>query len=171
MDPHTDTGPALYTHTERERERVCTEFERERVYYRWLGGRATSSLGSRRAPGAAPPETSAAAAPRPPRPGPRWMGLLLSRLRRRPAAPSDKDRMAAQDFVDRKVRDNKVIVFSKSYCPYCKKAKQALLSLLAPEQFDVEEVRPPPLPPLPLSPPFADREAAFFPSCVLPVGN
>lgn len=32
----------------------------------------------------------------------------------------------AQKFVDDKVAQNKVMVFSKSYCPFCKMAKEAL---------------------------------------------
>ena len=32
----------------------------------------------------------------------------------------------AQKFVDEKVANNKVMVFSKSYCPYCKMAKDVL---------------------------------------------
>lgn len=32
----------------------------------------------------------------------------------------------AQQFVDEKVKNNKVMVFSKSYCPFCKMAKDAL---------------------------------------------
>ena len=32
----------------------------------------------------------------------------------------------AQAYVDDKVKNNKVMVFSKSYCPYCKMAKDAL---------------------------------------------
>jgi glutaredoxin len=39
-----------------------------------------------------------------------------------------------------KVANNKVVVFSKSYCPYSTKAKQALLSLLQPQQLLVVEV-------------------------------
>ena len=31
-------------------------------------------------------------------------------------------------FVELQVKDNKVVVFSKTYCPYCKKAKEALSS-------------------------------------------
>ena len=34
----------------------------------------------------------------------------------------------AQAYVDGKVQNNKVMVFSKSYCPYCKMAKDALNS-------------------------------------------
>ncbi|KAJ1349405.1 Protein CBR-glrx-10 [Parelaphostrongylus tenuis] len=32
----------------------------------------------------------------------------------------------AKDFVDRLINSRKVVVFSKSYCPYCHKAKAAL---------------------------------------------
>ena len=32
----------------------------------------------------------------------------------------------AQKYVDDKVANNKVMVFSKSYCPYCKMAKDVL---------------------------------------------
>jgi len=35
---------------------------------------------------------------------------------------------AAKEFVDVAIRDNKVVVFSKTYCPYCSKAKTALKS-------------------------------------------
>nr|XP_054764858.1 uncharacterized protein LOC129271558 [Lytechinus pictus]XP_054764860.1 uncharacterized protein LOC129271560 [Lytechinus pictus] len=34
----------------------------------------------------------------------------------------------AQAFVDAAIRDNKVVMFSKTYCPYCKMAKSALNS-------------------------------------------
>lgn len=34
--------------------------------------------------------------------------------------------MAAKELVDKAIADNKVAVFSKSYCPYCKMAKSAL---------------------------------------------
>ncbi|XP_077989263.1 glutaredoxin-1-like [Glandiceps talaboti] len=32
----------------------------------------------------------------------------------------------AKEFVDAKIKGNKVVMFSKSYCPYCKMAKKAL---------------------------------------------
>lgn len=32
----------------------------------------------------------------------------------------------AQKFVDNKVAENKVMVFSKAYCPFCKMAKDVL---------------------------------------------
>ena len=43
------------------------------------------------------------------------MGLLFSKQPR-----SKEDRMAAKEFVERKIKSNKVVVFSKSYCPYCR---------------------------------------------------
>lgn len=36
--------------------------------------------------------------------------------------------MSKKDFVELQVKENKVVVFSKTYCPYCKKAKEALSS-------------------------------------------
>ncbi|KAJ3162763.1 hypothetical protein HDU86_003737 [Geranomyces michiganensis] len=39
--------------------------------------------------------------------------------------------MAAKSIVEDAIKSNKVVVFSKSYCPYCKKAKQLLDSLNA----------------------------------------
>ena len=37
-------------------------------------------------------------------------------------------KMSKKDFVELQVKENKVVVFSKTYCPYCKKAKEALSS-------------------------------------------
>ena len=34
----------------------------------------------------------------------------------------------AQEFVDALIKDNKVVVFSKSYCGYCRTAKSTLAS-------------------------------------------
>ncbi|XP_787379.1 glutaredoxin-1 [Strongylocentrotus purpuratus] len=34
----------------------------------------------------------------------------------------------AQTFVDAQIRDNKVVMFSKTFCPYCKMAKDSLAS-------------------------------------------
>ncbi|WVQ84081.1 glutaredoxin [Cryptococcus sp. DSM 104549] len=34
--------------------------------------------------------------------------------------------MSAKSIVDKAIADNKVVVFSKSYCPYCKRAKAYL---------------------------------------------
>ena len=33
---------------------------------------------------------------------------------------------AVKQFVDDAIKDNKVVVFSKSYCPFCKMAKASL---------------------------------------------
>lgn len=38
---------------------------------------------------------------------------------------------AAQKFVDEQLAVHKVVVFSKSYCPYCKMAKEALKEIKA----------------------------------------
>ena len=34
--------------------------------------------------------------------------------------------MSKQDWVEAQIKAEKVVVFSKTYCPYCKMAKQAL---------------------------------------------
>ena len=34
--------------------------------------------------------------------------------------------MSNKEWVEAQIKSNKVVVFSKSYCPYCKMAKQAL---------------------------------------------
>lgn len=43
-------------------------------------------------------------------------------------------------YINGKVSNNKVVVFSKSYCPYCRKAKRALSKFLQPEQYVVVEL-------------------------------
>ncbi|CAJ0578232.1 unnamed protein product, partial [Mesorhabditis spiculigera] len=43
-------------------------------------------------------------------------------------ASSREPSMAAKSFVDGLIQSSKVVVFSKSYCPYCHKAKSALES-------------------------------------------
>ncbi|EIE23892.1 glutaredoxin [Coccomyxa subellipsoidea C-169] len=48
--------------------------------------------------------------------------------------------MSTKEFVDSKIKNGKVVVWSKSYCPYCKKAKDALFSLLPKDAVDVEEL-------------------------------
>lgn len=37
--------------------------------------------------------------------------------------------MSKAEYVEQQVSSNKVVVFSKSYCPFCKKAKEALKSV------------------------------------------
>ena len=37
--------------------------------------------------------------------------------------------MSAKDTAEKLIKDNKVMVFSKTYCPYCKKAKEELTKL------------------------------------------
>ena len=43
-------------------------------------------------------------------------------------------------MVEELIKNNKVVVFSKSYCPFCRKAKVALHSVLRDEQMTVLEV-------------------------------
>jgi glutaredoxin 3 len=49
--------------------------------------------------------------------------------------------MAAKELVSQTVASSKVVVFSKTFCPYCTKAKNALQQYLKPEQITVLEVR------------------------------
>lgn len=37
--------------------------------------------------------------------------------------------MSKREFVEMTIKDNKVVVFSKSWCPYCKKVVETLRSL------------------------------------------
>ncbi|EER09298.1 glutaredoxin, putative [Perkinsus marinus ATCC 50983] len=39
--------------------------------------------------------------------------------------------MSVKSFVDNEIASNKVVLFGKSYCPYCTKAKGALASINA----------------------------------------
>lgn len=48
--------------------------------------------------------------------------------------------MTAKETIDKALQDNRVMVFSKSYCPFCTKAKNALQSLLDRSQFTVMEL-------------------------------
>jgi len=46
----------------------------------------------------------------------------------------------AKVLVDQAIQRNKVMVFSKTYCPYCHKAKRALSSVLPTEKIVVMEL-------------------------------
>ena len=47
---------------------------------------------------------------------------------------------SAKQIVDDAIASNRVMVFSKSYCPYCAKAKRALESLLPRDKITVMEL-------------------------------
>uniref|UniRef100_A0A914UWY6 Glutaredoxin domain-containing protein n=1 Tax=Plectus sambesii TaxID=2011161 RepID=A0A914UWY6_9BILA len=47
---------------------------------------------------------------------------------------SAEEMASAKEFVDKMVNGKKVVVFSKSYCPYCHKAKSALQSFKLPAE-------------------------------------
>lgn len=47
----------------------------------------------------------------------------------------------ARALIDAKIAENAVMVFSKTYCPFCTKAKRALQSLLQAGQMGILEVR------------------------------
>ncbi|VDI46796.1 glutaredoxin 3 [Mytilus galloprovincialis] len=46
----------------------------------------------------------------------------------------------AKVFVDGKIAGKKVVVFSKSYCPYCKKAKATLKKYFGEDEKDIIEI-------------------------------
>eukprot|EP00879_Flechtneria_rotunda_P001578 GHRR01001737.1.p2 GENE.GHRR01001737.1~~GHRR01001737.1.p2 ORF type:complete len:120 (+),score=43.09 GHRR01001737.1:213-572(+) len=46
----------------------------------------------------------------------------------------------AKQFVKDKITTHKVVVFSKTYCPFCVKAKKSLGKFLKPEQMEVIEL-------------------------------
>jgi glutaredoxin 3 len=46
----------------------------------------------------------------------------------------------ALTYVKDKITTHKVVVFSKTYCPYCIKAKKALATILKPDQMEVIEL-------------------------------
>ena len=48
--------------------------------------------------------------------------------------------MAVKQFVDESIKNDAVLVFSKSYCPYCTKAKRALQKFLAAAKIKVVEL-------------------------------
>ncbi|KAI9482773.1 MAG: putative GRX1-glutaredoxin [Benjaminiella poitrasii] len=50
---------------------------------------------------------------------------------------SNTSTATAQQIVEEAIQNNKVIIFGKSYCPYCKRAK-ALLTELSIEFEDIE---------------------------------
>jgi glutaredoxin len=66
------------------------------------------------------------------------MGISSSVHQRR-GKTSTADRMATEERVKALIAGNKVMVFSKSYCPYCTKAKKALSQFTS--DFTVLEVR------------------------------
>lgn len=39
---------------------------------------------------------------------------------------AEESKLQAEDFVNKEIQDNRVILFSKSTCPYCRMAKKAL---------------------------------------------
>ena len=46
----------------------------------------------------------------------------------------------AKEIVDKAIAENRVMVFSKSYCPFCTKAKRALESVLPRSKIGVMEL-------------------------------
>jgi hypothetical protein len=49
--------------------------------------------------------------------------------------------MSPKEIIEKAIADSIVMVFSKTYCPYCVKAKNALNQVIAPSSYAVMEVR------------------------------
>jgi len=47
---------------------------------------------------------------------------------------------SVQEFVDAKIANNKIVVFSKTYCPYCAKTKQYFATKYPQEPVEVVEL-------------------------------
>ena len=51
------------------------------------------------------------------------------------------DKMSAKELVSEKIKEKKVFVISKSYCPYCKKAKAVLKNYkINPDVMEIMEI-------------------------------
>ena len=48
--------------------------------------------------------------------------------------------MGAKETTEQMIKDNKVMVFSKSYCPYCKKAKEELTKLTTFKAIELDNI-------------------------------
>ncbi|TPX69224.1 hypothetical protein SpCBS45565_g02552 [Spizellomyces sp. 'palustris'] len=57
------------------------------------------------------------------------MNFIYDLTRRLFNTPGPEQMSASKELVENAIKENKVVVFSKSYCPYCKKAKKLLDSL------------------------------------------
>lgn len=66
------------------------------------------------------------------------MGIFQSSLHKK--EQREENRNMAKAIVDEAIAANSVMVFSKSYCPYCIKAKRALESVLPREKISVMEL-------------------------------
>ena len=53
--------------------------------------------------------------------------------------------MSAKQTVDDAIANSKIVIFSKTWCPFCKKAKTLLTSTFAKDQIYIKECVPLPL--------------------------
>ncbi|KND05072.1 glutaredoxin [Spizellomyces punctatus DAOM BR117] len=68
------------------------------------------------------------------------MNFIYDLTRRLFNTPGPEEMSASKELVEKAIKENKVVVFSKSYCPYCKKAKNLLDSLgVKYELFELDE--------------------------------
>ncbi|CAK0754142.1 hypothetical protein CVIRNUC_002274 [Coccomyxa viridis] len=67
-------------------------------------------------------------------------GPVVDQGNKNPGEPKKEADMSVKQFVDSTIKNNKVVIWSKSYCPFCKKAKQAIFSLVPPDEVEVVEL-------------------------------
>lgn len=67
------------------------------------------------------------------------MGVSSSRVDNN-SASTNSAMAGAKEIVDKAIAENRVMVFSKSYCPFCIKAKRALESVLPRDKIGVMEL-------------------------------
>ena len=65
----------------------------------------------------------------------RTIGAFFSHL----ATSSPRTAMSAKQTVDDAIANHKIVIFSKTWCPYCKKAKTLLTSTFAKDQIYIKE--------------------------------
>lgn len=67
--------------------------------------------------------------------------LKVDQGNKAPTEPAKENvEMSVKQFVDSTIKNNKVVVWSKSYCPYCKKAKHAIFSIVPVDEVEVVEL-------------------------------
>ncbi|KAJ3013455.1 thioredoxin reductase [Thoreauomyces humboldtii] len=69
------------------------------------------------------------------------MNFIVNTFKRTFMPPSAEAIMAVKETVESAIAGNRVVVFSKSYCPYCTRAKSLLRSIDAPfVVFEMDEL-------------------------------
>jgi len=67
--------------------------------------------------------------------------IALPLARNFTATPQTPTKMSAKEAVEKHIKESHVVVFSKSYCPYCRRAKALLKELNeTPTVFELDEI-------------------------------